>query len=64
LKRIWKEAAVAYSSYYPNSFLERLRKTTKNFRIAGVRAGIRTEHVPGTGQKLLRMSQFQEYDIV
>jgi hypothetical protein len=27
--RIWKEAVVAYSRYYPGSFLKEIRKTTK-----------------------------------
>jgi hypothetical protein len=29
LERIWKEAPVAYSRYYPSICLEKLRKTTK-----------------------------------
>jgi hypothetical protein len=29
-KRIWKKAVVAYSKYYPDNFLEGVRKTAKN----------------------------------
>jgi hypothetical protein len=51
-KRIWKEATLTYSSYNPNIFLERLRKTIKDFSIAGVRPENRTDYVLSTGQKL------------
>jgi hypothetical protein len=30
LERIWKEAAMAYSKYYPGICLDGLRKTTEN----------------------------------
>jgi hypothetical protein len=31
--RMWKEAAVATSRYYPSIFLEGPKKTMKNFRV-------------------------------
>jgi hypothetical protein len=47
LERIWKEAVVAYSRYCPGIRLEGLWNVTKNFnRIAGVSAGIGTQHFP------------------
>jgi hypothetical protein len=49
MERIWKEAIVAQSKYYPRIFLEGLKKTTKNtVRTAGVAAETRTEHLPNT----------------
>jgi hypothetical protein len=44
LGRIWKEAVVAYSWFYPNVSPEGLKKTTTiSVGIAGVLSEIRTE---------------------
>jgi hypothetical protein len=48
LERIWKEASIAWSMYYPRIRLEGLRKTMKTLRIADVSVDIRTEHLPNT----------------
>jgi hypothetical protein len=46
LERIWKEAAVSQSKYYPVTFLKGLRKVTKNLnQVVGIQAKIRTEHL-------------------
>jgi hypothetical protein len=46
LEKIWKEAVVVLSRYYPGICLEELRNATKApVRIAGVLAKIWTEHL-------------------
>jgi hypothetical protein len=52
MEGIWKEELMASSTYYSVICLEGLRKTTKNFRIAGVEAGIRRQHLPNTNLEL------------
>jgi hypothetical protein len=50
LEKIWKEAVVVYSGYYPSVCLEGLRTTTRESsgRRAGVPAEVKTEHLPNT----------------
>jgi hypothetical protein len=49
MERIWNEAVVPQSKYYPSIFLESLKKTTENLiRTVGVQAEIRTQHLPDT----------------
>jgi hypothetical protein len=47
LERIWREAVMAYSRYYPSICLEGLRETTKtSVRIPGVPAEIQIKPLP------------------
>lgn len=48
LEVTWKEAIVAYSTYFPRIDLEELRKITKPVRIASVPAEIKTKHIQNT----------------
>jgi hypothetical protein len=48
MESIWKEEIMAASRYYSVICLEGLRKTTKNFRIAG----IPRQHLPNTNLEL------------
>jgi hypothetical protein len=54
LERICKEAVVAKSRHYPGMFLEDMRKTTRNLRIASFPAEIRTEHLLNASIELYR----------
>jgi hypothetical protein len=45
---MWKEMVVAY---YPEIYLEGLRKTTENLMIAGLRAEIWTRDLPNMKQE-------------
>jgi hypothetical protein len=47
IKRIWKEAAMAQSEYYPGIFLEIKKKSTQtSVRVAYTQVRIRTKHFP------------------
>jgi hypothetical protein len=49
LERIWKQQDMTKLKDYPGSWLEGLRKTTRNsFSITGVLAEIKIEHFPNT----------------
>jgi hypothetical protein len=45
-KGFGRKSSAAKSRHYSGSYLEGLRKTTKNLRITWVSAEIRTEHLP------------------
>jgi hypothetical protein len=48
LERIWKEAIMVQSRYYPSTFLEGRSKTTEKLGTVGVLPEIRTEYIPHT----------------
>jgi hypothetical protein len=48
LEKIWKQAVVANSRYYPGIYQEDLRKTLKHVRLVGVPTKIRTKQLPNT----------------
>lgn len=61
---IWKEAAVAWSTY-TGICMHRMRKTTKNLRTGSVTAEILTVHVPYTSQERYHYTKpTGEYDIL
>jgi hypothetical protein len=40
VERIWKKAVLTCSRYYPGIYLDELRKTKTDLRIAGVQAAV------------------------